>query len=1083
MLSAIAALAAIAHAGDYSTWAKYRPVTLSTSGMGLSAAVANYPVSVRFKASAHKDMLDSVGMQVQADGSDIRVTLADGTTDVPFEIEHLSTGDSGRLHLWVLAANVPTNNASAASFRVYWGKTGQTSMSNPATTFPTSAGYQAVFHLNDTGATIKNSANSALNGTATGTSTTLGQNAAQGYVSAKSGLRVRAFGSSNGGESNETAVENFIKISPDAGHILSTHTGAITMEGWIYSSISSNGNTSQGTKHIVAHGAGNIGGKAWFARTAGLDGSTLQNHYSAGGPNNNKGPVAPYAEQHFWQYAVASWNGTNWIIYRQRETDQWNNASVTGPPGMPGDSIQYKIIPGTAPAAGPQPWYIGGASADTVGGDDSVMTRGWQGWMEEVRISTVARDSNYVKLNFLTLRTDSLPGIIHPVSIGDAESPSANGNYASWSGHRTITLNTSAAGANVSGTVTNFPVLIRLGTAEAAIIAAANNGNSIRFSKADNTTALPYQIESWSSTAAAIWVKVDTIKGNNATQAIRMHWGNGAAASESSGPTVFDTTNGFVSVWHMNATAPAASEVDATANGFAATAFGFPGVNNASMIGRGRTFSGTQHMQVLNSAASKMSFSAESSYTFSAWIRSDSISSTSASPGHAIVTKGDHQWALAIYGGTAPNRYYEITTKAGNNGWRQTTTAPTTNPPYAGDTANSSKGVWRFITGSWTATGASTATGRIYMDGVLQKTTNFTGINFAQGRQTARDVHIGVLSNEGTGSTNPTGTLERFFVGTLDEITLSRGLRDSNWVKLSYQNQRETNTLTGMGLPVYTVPGQPTAVTAVADTASAIVSWTAPADNGGKPILSYFATVVGDTLQSCTSTTLSCKLSLSAATPVTIVVRAVNIVGRGANSLASNSVTPISPIVPSKPLNVTATTASSSSVAVGWAAPAYNGGAAVTGYTVTGVPGGTCTTTAMFCVISGLNQGTAYKFTVVATNSAGNGAPSDTVTTTTTGILPGAFVIAMNGSRSPYTYRLPEASVAATQFLSMTISDVQGKRIWTRTIKPAATKVKELTWNGTTSNGRAVAPGLYVVHIKAEMDGKLIDVIQTGIKK
>src|SRR5690606_40126382 len=104
LLSALGVLAAVAHAGDYSTWARYRPVTLSTAGMGLSAAVTNVPISVRFKASAHADMLNS-GTQVQANGSDIRVTKADGTTDVPFEIEYLSTGPNGRLHLWILADN------------------------------------------------------------------------------------------------------------------------------------------------------------------------------------------------------------------------------------------------------------------------------------------------------------------------------------------------------------------------------------------------------------------------------------------------------------------------------------------------------------------------------------------------------------------------------------------------------------------------------------------------------------------------------------------------------------------------------------------------------------------------------------------------------------------------------------------------------------------------------------------------------------------------------------------------------------------------------------------------------------------
>ncbi|MCD6023289.1 MAG: hypothetical protein K0Q91_205, partial [Fibrobacteria bacterium] len=398
MLSAVAALTAFAHAGDYSTWAKYRPVTLSTSGMGLSAAVANYPVSIRFKASAHRDMLDSAATQIQAGGTDVRVTLADGTTDVPFEIEHASTGPNGRLHLWVLASNVPANNPAAATFRVYWGKTGQTTMSNPAATFPTSAGFQAVFHMNDSGSTITNAANSSLNGSAFGTSTTTGQSAAQGYVSAKSGLYVRTFGNSGGGEANDAATANYIKFSPGAGHILSTHTGPLTMEGWVYSSISQTGHTSQGTKHIIAHGDGNTGGKAWFARTAALDGSSAQNHYSAGGPNSIRGPISPFGEQHHWQYVSAIWDGTNWFIHRQREINFWNIPTVDGPGGMTPDSATYKIIPGTAPTASTLPWFIGGAATGpTSSATDTVVTRGWQGWMDEVRISTVARDSNYVK--------------------------------------------------------------------------------------------------------------------------------------------------------------------------------------------------------------------------------------------------------------------------------------------------------------------------------------------------------------------------------------------------------------------------------------------------------------------------------------------------------------------------------------------------------------------------------------------------------------------------------------------------------------------------------------------------------------
>ena len=64
-------------------------------------------------------------------------------------------------------------------------------------------------------------------------------------------------------------------------------------------------------------------------------------------------------------------------------------------------------------------------------------------------------------------------------------------------------------------------------------------------------------------------------------------------------------------------------------------------------------------------------------------------------------------------------------------------------------------------------------------------------------------------------------------------------------------------------------------------------------------------------------------------------------------------------------------------VSIAFTAPADNGGSAITGYTVTSSPGGITGTGASSPItVTGLDNGTAYTFTVTATNAVGTGASS-----------------------------------------------------------------------------------------------------------
>jgi uncharacterized repeat protein (TIGR02543 family) len=177
-----------------------------------------------------------------------------------------------------------------------------------------------------------------------------------------------------------------------------------------------------------------------------------------------------------------------------------------------------------------------------------------------------------------------------------------------------------------------------------------------------------------------------------------------------------------------------------------------------------------------------------------------------------------------------------------------------------------------------------------------------------------------------------------------------------------------------------TPAGKPSIVTgasATASNASAVVRFTAPATNGGAPIVSY--TVTASTGQTCVITPtfpdpLGCTVNgLTNGTAVTFAVQANNGAYTSDSSTATIAVTPAT--VPGAPTGVTGTSSEPGKVTITFTAPASNGGSAITEYVITSSPGGlTCTATvpSTGCEITGLTNGTAYTFTAIARNLAGN---------------------------------------------------------------------------------------------------------------
>jgi uncharacterized protein (TIGR02145 family) len=185
-----------------------------------------------------------------------------------------------------------------------------------------------------------------------------------------------------------------------------------------------------------------------------------------------------------------------------------------------------------------------------------------------------------------------------------------------------------------------------------------------------------------------------------------------------------------------------------------------------------------------------------------------------------------------------------------------------------------------------------------------------------------------------------------------------------------------------------TVPGAPTIGTATKGNAQATITFTAPASNGGSPITGYTVTSNPGNITGTGSTSPITVTGLTNGTAYTFTVVATNANGNSLPSSASNSVTPST--VPGAPSIGTATKGNTQAT-VAFTAPVNNGGSLITGYTVTSNPGNlTGTGSSSPITVTGLTNGTAYTFTVIATNANGNSLPSSASNSVTPSTVPGA---------------------------------------------------------------------------------------------
>ncbi|HKD94095.1 MAG TPA: fibronectin type III domain-containing protein [Gaiellaceae bacterium] len=189
-----------------------------------------------------------------------------------------------------------------------------------------------------------------------------------------------------------------------------------------------------------------------------------------------------------------------------------------------------------------------------------------------------------------------------------------------------------------------------------------------------------------------------------------------------------------------------------------------------------------------------------------------------------------------------------------------------------------------------------------------------------------------------------------------------------------------------------TVPSAPSLTSATGGNATAVLSWSAPSNNGGSAVTGYRiyrSTSSGTeslltTLGNVTSWT---DTGVANGTTYYYKVSALNSVGESA---ASNelSATPTAPLTAPGAPTLNSASAGNATVSLAWSAPSNNGGSAITGYRVyRGTSsGGESLLTTLGNVTgwtdTGLANGTTYYYRVSAVNSVGESVASGELSAT-----------------------------------------------------------------------------------------------------
>ncbi|MFT7044458.1 MAG: hypothetical protein ACJAW7_003230, partial [Candidatus Azotimanducaceae bacterium] len=360
-----------------------------------------------------------------------------------------------------------------------------------------------------------------------------------------------------------------------------------------------------------------------------------------------------------------------------------------------------------------------------------------------------------------------------------------------WQSRTRISFDNTRSGEDL----TDFPILVKLTTADIDFDKIAPGGTDLRFVDRDGTTKLSYEIELWDDTAGAenavVWVKVPQVDQSVATDYVYLYYNNSAATAEQDAAGVWPAATGVYHLGEEPSTTLTPGNIK-DSDGSANNGTSFTGMDASDLvtgkIGNALDFDGDNNDYVGFDSTQFGVGDDNQNFTISVWVKPDgpvsAINTILANSAQGASVDG-----FRFFINAAGEIRIETANDVGDTG-----TAESNPSVIVADQ-------WNQITVVIDRSGAGVGTATIYLNGV--NVTNDATIR--NDFDVTSDWQVGQMESNNSR-----------FHGVIDELQISSGTRTADWVQATYLSQSGAFNLIGVEESVTIDKALPVLISAIA---------------------------------------------------------------------------------------------------------------------------------------------------------------------------------------------------------------------------------------------------------------------------